>query len=470
MKRAVRPFSSVRLRLSGLYVAVLFCSSLLLGVAVDRLVSRSLMAEFDSSLTETLTALMRVLHGAYLEAGSPSEGALKEEIEEVGVPPDMALLLLVPGRPVLALGWKGPPPALDDESLSRFAFPAELSTFTFGGRSWRVVGAERKEPGGPGYRLALFRELDRVNGQLQTMRRSLLLALFPLILLSAVAGYLLAGRVLSPVDRIADRTRRVQASGLEARLEVENPGDEFGRLTMVLNDLLSRLEKAFEQQKQFLADAAHELRTPVAAVRAQADVTLQRARSPEEYEAAIRSILGQTEYLSQIVDDLFFMARADGSQIPLRKKPLDLMEIIDDTCRALFPVAHKKEVVLDWKFGGEVGVLADSRLMRRAVTNLVANAIRHTPRGGCVSLRVSESGEVVSLEVADSGEGIRDDELPHLFDRFYRGQRQPGNGRADEGLGLGLAIVKTIMDLHDGSATARNLPRGGSIFSLQIPR
>jgi len=468
LKRSVSPFSSVRLRMTALYVVVLICSSLLLGLTVDRLVSRSLMKEFDSALSETLTALTRVLDGAYLEAGSPSEDGLRGEIEEVGIPSETALLLLVPGKPVLSLGWQGSPPSPDDGRLSGSSIQAGPTTVRFGGRSWRVLVAQRRVAAGPGYRLILFRDLDRVESQLQTMRRSMLLALLPLILISAIAGYLLAGRVLSPVDRIADRARQVQVTGLEARLEVENPGDEFGRLTTVLNDLLARLEKAFEQQKQFLADAAHELRTPVAAVRAQADVTLLRVRTTGEYEAAIRSILGQTEYLSKIVDDLLFMARADASQVPLRKEPLDLMEVVDDTCRSLFPVAQKKGVVLDWEFGGEIGAMADAHLVRRAVSNLVTNAVRHTPRDGIVSVRVAASEKGASIEVSDSGIGIADEAIPHLFDRFFRGEHYPGE-IGDEGIGLGLAIVKAIMNLHHGAATARNSPRGGSIFSLEFP-
>lgn len=234
-----------------------------------------------------------------------------------------------------------------------------------------------------------------------------------------------------------------------------------------MNDLFARLERAFQQQRQFLSDAAHELRTPAAILRSQADVALERSRSAEEYAATLAAMRAETEHLSAIVDDLLLIARAEASQLPVIKEPADLMEIADESCRSLRPLAQSRNLLLEWSVGEEVNVLGDARLLRRALVNLLINAVKYTPEGGAISVRVKLDTAFAAVEVADTGKGVAAEDLPHIFDRFYRGSGYAGS--ESEGAGLGLAIVKMIAELHGGRVAVAGNPGMGTTFTLFVP-
>jgi len=468
MGRFLRSLSSIRAKLTTLFLGGLLGTSVLLGIIVDRLVHRSLMEEFDVGLQETSTAILKVINSAWEEVGSPSAARLEEEIDEVGIPPETAFILDVPGSLPASRGWDAQSLSFEEASELRPLFKsADRRTVSIRGRPWRVLRSENTVDAARPCRLFLFRKLGRVDGQLRLVRRSMLLALLPLTFVSTFVGFILAGRVLAPVSRIAAKARQVQADGLDARIAVENPEDEFGKLANVLNELLARLQGAFEGQRQFLADAAHELRTPIAVLRTQIEVTLQKPRSPWEYAAVLESLQQQAEFLSEIVNDLMFLARAEATAIPLKAEVVDLVESVDEACRSLKALAESSGVSLIWELGEERRARLDPHLFRRALTNLIVNAVRHSPRGSAVRVEIRASDNSLSVEICDEGRGIRKEELPYLFDRYFRG-RQSSMARED-GLGLGLAIVKAIMDLHHGTISAHNLEPNGAAFVMSIP-
>ncbi len=470
---ALRFFSTVRWRLTLWYVLIFFISSLLLGAAVVRLVQRSFLAEVDRSLQEEMAAVSRSIDSAYEEEATLPVEELKEEISELGLSSDTALIVDQAGQPESLINAEYLPQAVLERQERAGDEPL---TWQGPSRAWRWLGLRREVSGQFRYRVTLLRDLSSVEAELDQVKESLTLALIPLTLLSAAVGYFLAGRVLAPVDRIALKARRIEATGLGERLVVENPEDEFGRLAGVLNDLFGRLQHAFEQQRRFLTDAAHELRTPVAILRAQAEVALlDRSRSPEQYVAALESIAREVASLSELVDDLMLMARADASQ-SLALEPQDLGEVVEEACRALRPMAERKKVALLWELGEELIAWVDPRLTRRAMTNLLTNAIAYTPPEGAVSVELRNTEQGALVEVRDTGPGIAEEDLPRVFDRFFRGKRRsnptgddPSQSSPLEGCGLGLAIVKTIMDLHGGRATVRNLPDRGAAFTLTLP-
>lgn len=197
-------------------------------------------------------------------------------------------------------------------------------------------------------------------------------------------------------------------------------------------------------------------------------MALEHPRSAADYAATLEAMRSETERLSAMVDDLLLIARADAAQLPIVRAPADLMEIVDESCRALKPLLSGRELTLNWNVGDELPIAGDVRLLRRAISNLLTNAIKFAPAGsGVISAAVSLDGDFGRVEIADNGRGIAEEDLPHIFERFYRGARCDGS--ESEGAGLGLAIVKMIAELHGGRVVARQNAGTGTILTLWIP-
>ncbi len=466
-KASARFHGTVRWRLTLWYTAVLAVAFAIFGLVVGGVEARGLQSELDRQLLGILQSAVAALDRAYRENPNITPAGLADEIAEMSLPADNSLCLELPNGRTLSRNTQGISEALLHDWLRSPNREEMAWTSRSGGQRWRVVRFQREAGPGLTGRMVLARDLSFLDGQLLSLTRTLSLVLPSVLLLAAVGGYWLASRVLRPVERITGQARHIEAHGLDQRLKVERPHDEFGRLALVLNDLFERLGRAFQQQRRFLADAAHELRTPVAIVRSQTDVALQQARPADEYVRALQAIRKETEHLSAIVEDLLLMARADSAQLPVRKEEVDLVEIADECCRSLRPLAQERNLTLRWDVGSELSVCGDGRLLRRAVTNLLLNAISYTLAGGTVSVNVRGEAERAVLDVADTGIGIAQEDLPFLFDRFYRVRQQGGSGT--EGSGLGLGIVKMIAGLHGGSVTVESRLGAGSTFSLAIP-
>ncbi len=317
--------------------------------------------------------------------------------------------------------------------------------------------------------------------------RGYFLVFIPLaLLLAAAVGYFLAAKSLAPVSDMTRQAERIGAANLEDRLPVANPGDELGRLAAVLNSLLSRLHDAFEQQRRFMADAAHELRTPVAVIRGEADVALARPQRAEaEYRDSLEVVAGESMRLSGIVDDLFTLARADAGQVPLRATPLYLEELVTDTVRALTTLAARKQIELSVAAEEELPFTGDEALLRRMLTNLVDNAVKYTPPGGRVRVSAGRADHRYRVTVSDTGPGIPLEHRDRIFERFHRveGARPatptsapPGDGgtagdvgERGGGAGLGLPIARWIAQAHHGTLTLAATGPEGSTFVVELP-
>lgn len=456
---------TVRWRLTLWYTLVLFLSFVLFGAVVDHLAQRNLYSQVDRQLLDALAMVTGALDRAYKEEGKPSSSRLRDEIDKIGLPSHVALQLAPGEGPEYLVNIRSLPRSLMDTLDGGRIGPGLPVTVRDGTVSWRLC---QGRGGGPsGYRVLLASNLALVDAQLATLRWTLLIVL-PLILLFATgSGYFLAGRALKPVTQIAAQARHIEANALDQRLAVAGSHDEFGQLAQVLNDLFARLERAFRQQRQFLSDAAHELRTPAAILRSQADVALEKQRSAGDYAETLCAMRTEAEHLSAIVDDLFLISRAEAAQLPIVKAPADLMETVDECCRALRPLAQSRNLHLTWSVGEEVNVQGDVRLLRRAVMNLLTNAVKFTPAGGSISVDVNADLAFATVTVADTGKGVAAEDLPHIFDRFYRGA---GRAAAEqEGAGLGLAIVKMIAELHGGRVTMTSNIGKGSTIRLFVP-
>jgi signal transduction histidine kinase len=233
------------------------------------------------------------------------------------------------------------------------------------------------------------------------------------------------------------------------------------------------VERTMEQMRRFMADAAHELRTPVTAIRSRAEVTAQRERTPDEYVRALSAIEAESARLGRIVEDLLMLARADARERPIEPKRLFLDDVALDAADAARAMADRKGVQVEVGEFQEAPVLGDASLLRQLVMILLDNAIKFTPSGGRVRVDVRHAGPDASVIVSDTGIGITDDQLPHIFERFYRGDpsrtRESVGAGSSDGVGLGLSIARWIVDEHEGSIAVESGPDVGTRIAVTVP-
>jgi heavy metal sensor kinase len=288
------------------------------------------------------------------------------------------------------------------------------------------------------------------------------------VALSAAGGYLIAHRSLSPMSQIAARARQITAESLEGRLPVPNPHDELGQLATVFNATLARLENSFAELRRFTADASHELRTPLTALRAVGEAALRPdAGDPKSLREALSSMLEETRRLSDLVDALLLLARADTGVIIASQQQVDLAELLSEVRDTLLVLAEEKSQQLEI-VAGQLTVRADRELLRLALLNLVHNAIRYSAEGLLISLRVRRRDANAVVEVVDQGPGIAPQHQQKVFDRFYRIDQ--ARSRASGGAGLGLAIARWAIERQGGHVELESELGRGSLFRIVMPR
>jgi heavy metal sensor kinase len=283
-------------------------------------------------------------------------------------------------------------------------------------------------------------------------------------------GYLLARKALAPVDRMVASASEITARGLDKRLEVANQDDELGRLARTLNEMIARLEHSFEEIRRFTADAAHELRTPLAVLRSEAEVALRGPREPEQYRQAIEAMLDEVVRLARLAEQLLFLCREDAGLVPHLREPIQIDEVLHEVAEHMRAVAAEKGLALDAETIAPCRVIGDEDQLRRLLINLVENAIKFTHTGS-IAVRGEPGDGRFRVVVSDTGIGIPAEHLPHVFKRFYR--VDPARGReATEGIGLGLAICRSIVEAHGGRIDVEsNVGRGTQVtFTLPASR
>jgi len=301
-------------------------------------------------------------------------------------------------------------------------------------------------------------------------------------LLSAGAAYLLARAALSPVEAVVDSAREITEGDLSKRLPVAHKGDEIGRLATTINGLLARLEAAFARreealarQRRFTADASHELRTPLTSISGYAQLLEEWGlRDPRVARESVAAIRRESGYVRELVETLLALARGDEGA-PLDPEPCDLGAVAEEAVQSA-RAAAKDKVEIQYAQDPPAGqeppasrrgvVLCDRGRVRQAISILLDNAVKYTPKGGRVTVAVWESEEWARIEVADTGIGIPEDQLPLVFERFHRADK----ARASSGAGLGLAIARQIAEVHGGRIEIESTPGEGSAFTLSLPR
>jgi two-component system, OmpR family, sensor kinase len=319
---------------------------------------------------------------------------------------------------------------------------------------------------GPEETLVLVgRDLGRVRAEVQ----SLALAIVPVGLvavgLSFMSGWLLAGRALAPIARMS-RTARAMAEGeFDARVPIDRTETELGQLAVSLNTAFDRMHGAIERQQRFTADASHDLRTPLAALKAEADWALGRPRDLEEYREALATCRTAAARMSAIVEGLLELARADADDVPLQVRRTPVEDVVHEAVALARPVAERRGIRIVSQVE-RADVKADPERLRQALSNVILNAIHYNHDGGHVAVSAAAEQGLVTLRVKDDGIGIGEEDLPHVFDRFYRADK----ARATVGgTGLGLALTKWIVERHGGTVACSSVPGVGTEFTLYLP-
>ena len=291
---------------------------------------------------------------------------------------------------------------------------------------------------------------------------------YPLTLLvTSAGGVFIAGRALSPIDRLTRVARQITAEDLSQRLDLDLPDDEVGRLARTFNDMIARLDEAFRRQRQFTADASHELRTPLTAIKGQAEVALQRDRDAVAYREVLRAINIEVDRMIRLVGSLLTLARADAGHIAMAREPVDLARLVTDAVEQVRPEATARQISLRLHPGSDVRLTADQDLLLQLVLNLLDNAVKYTPARGAVSVAWAAEDNHAVVHVSDTGSGIPPEHQPRIFDRFYRADS--ARTRVAGGAGLGLSISRWIAEAHGGTIAVESEPGQGSIFTVRLP-
>lgn len=320
--------------------------------------------------------------------------------------------------------------------------------------------------GSVNYTIVALETIQRLQANLAFLRNIILFGIPTTVFFAAVGGLLISKKSLEPVVTISRQAERISAYNLSERLAIRNPKDELGHLAGVFNALLGRLEDSFRIMREFMAEASHELRTPLAIVHGEADVSLSQPRSNTEYRESLEIIRDQSKRMARIVSDMLALARADAGRQLIHVEELYLNDLVDECCHALKTVATAKNVRVELDSPRDFPFVGDEELLKRLVINLLDNAIRYTPPGGLVVVRLTGEPTEVRIAITDTGVGIPSEHLSRVFQRFYR---VDPSSHADQGSGLGLAIVKMAAEAHQGSVHVSSQPGCGSTFTITLP-
>jgi len=469
-------FDSIRARLTVWYVAIVTLVLVTFSISVYAVVTVLLYDTIDTELAATMDETrLSLVHEIEVEKQEEKTAAIRTLDDHI--PPRQAAAIFdTKGNLIAEETAEGtthasmPPIDLVPATGTKLY---TLPTTRQDNIDQRRIGVGRINTANNSYILVISQPFDVVRRELRLLRLSLILVVLVTLALAGFGGWFMARRSLAPVVQMMERARRISAENLDQRLPVSNPHDELGRLAATFNELLTRLDNAFEQQHRFMADASHELRTPLSVMRTATGVTLeQEARSDGEYREALRIIDDQARRLTHIVDDMFMLARADIGQRVLEHNEFYLDKLLCETARAAEVLATRKGITIAAGEFPQARYRGDECLLRQMVLNLLDNAIKHTSPGGIVSIALQRRAMTYAIVVSDTGTGIPPEAQSHIFERFYRVDKARSRAEASEiasGAGLGLSIAKWTAEAHLGCLELEHSDKNGSTFVASLP-
>lgn len=338
--------------------------------------------------------------------------------------------------------------------------------FESGAAGYRLSSSDVSVPSGETFRLAVGVPEAPFMAPLKQLLSYFALFLPPVLLFAAALAGFIARRALAPLHDIRRQAERISRQNVSERIPLGSLYGELHALARTFNEMMDRLDSAIQDLQSFASDAAHELRTPLANLRAEIETAARRAHSTDEHERILASASEDVARMSQIVSDLLTLARMDLRQLALKKEPVRLRPLLDDARETWQPLAEERDVALSLE-GEDVEVSGDAEALRRVFMNLLHNAVKYNREGGRVELTLETRGNRVRVGVRDTGIGIPSEHLPRLFRRFYR--VDAARSRDSGGAGLGLAICKSFVEAHEGTISVRSEPGQGTTFLVELP-
>lgn len=456
---------SLTMQLGALFAAIAVVVFAAVGIVLYQALARQLQERDDADLIDRISLIRHLLDET---ATATDVGKTPHQfLDAVDIHGGYLLVIeTIDGRPLLRnVGQRKFTVAAKAVATTRAPTPNDvIGENEVGGGGLRILTALGEAADGSVVRIVLARTPYDRSALLAAYRLKVMTAVIGGAILTALMGFLLVKRGLRQVWRLADQARNVTAHNLAVRLDAATAPAELLVLADAFNAVLDRLQKSFEHLSQFSADLAHDMRTPLNNLMVQTQVALSQPRSNEEYQNLLSSNHEEFERLARMVESMLFLARADHEEILLSTERLDANKALEQIAEYFEAPAAEAGIGIKVRASGTV--LADLHLLRRAVNNLVANAVRYTPKGGTIRLEASAAGGGMCIVVINPGVGISAADLPRLFDRFYRADSSRSG--AARSAGLGLAIVRSIMTLHRGRVSASS-EQGLTRFELFFP-
>jgi heavy metal sensor kinase len=455
---------SIKFRFTIWYLLVLAILLGTLSAGVYFYLSRSLYRSLDDSLelrSKEICSVPPVLESIW-------QGEFQEELGEI------VMLYFYTGNQLVDVS----PPGISISLSHEFIYQAinGRSSFTTveaaEGEGLRLL-AVPVHLGIPGLPLStqpgaliIGRSTKQIDQALHGLVRTLVIAVPLALAVAAGGGIFLARRALKPVDKIAQTAQEIEENDLSQRINV-NTKDELGRLAATLNEMIGRLEKAFQRQKQFTSDASHELRAPLAVIEAESSLALQKERPPSDYRQSLETISQESRQMSSLIEQLLTLARADAGKEQWNFTEVNLGRLIANLSADVEVLCQEKGLSCQLGQTHDLVIKGDEARLRELFMNLMDNAIRYTPAPGTVSLSLRHEGQMAVVAIKDTGIGIPAEDIPFIFDRFYRVDKS--RSRGEGGTGLGLAICQHIAEAHGGKIEVESQVGAGSTFSVWLP-
>jgi heavy metal sensor kinase len=457
---------SIGLRLTLWYLIIFACAQLIFGAGMWFVLRQNLYKITDEALKDQVDDVQNFLLAQKKDA---SIAKLQEEVGE-------AYVLEHSGEYMQVFAADGTP-IYRSSFLQKYTLtPLQLDrvgdkrykNVRLGGSSFRFV-SQKIEVYGRTYAIETGLPMQQTFKTLQLFREYLWI-LAPLVLLvAAFGGHWLSRKALAPVDALTRTAHTITGVNLSSRLERLDTGDELQRLSDTLNEMLARIETAFQRVTQFTADASHELRTPISLIRTESELALRRSRSDEEYRLALVNILRESERTSSMIEELLSLARADSGKESLNIQKIDLSQILREVAQDWRKVAelHSLEFSQSLPTDHCTWISGDATALRRLFNILLDNAVKYTPCPGKVELRSVNGSKQIVITVQDSGVGVAPEDQSRIFERFYRADK--ARSRELGGSGLGLSIAEWITQQHHGSIRVESKLGRGSSFHVELP-
>lgn len=481
---------SVRSRLTIWYVAVLAVVLGVFALAVYQIFVHQLMNRVDTTLHETAVGFADAFHHELAEHQQMGVNSGKDAIVQATREfrfRDRQLLILDHSHQLIATSFL---PTSEPANLAQadvvqpylrqlspdFLIQAEQEKAIY--RTLYLSSDEKirvhgllTTVGGDQYLVIVVLNLQDYDAMLGQIKSSIWVAVLAALIISSFGGYFLALKSLSPVLVMTRQAEQIGATNLHERLHILNERDELGQLARVFNHLLGRLQRAFDQQRRFMADASHELRTPVAIVRGEAEVALsQKERTSDDYRESLGIVQNEGRRMTRIVEDLFTLARADAGQHPLIVTDCYLDDLIEECAQAVRSLARQRNISVVNLTKIEIPYQGDEGLLHRMILNLLNNAIKYTQIGGKVVISVAESEHHWMIDITDNGPGIPLEAQELIFERFYRVNKAASRADTSSGAGLGLPIARWIAEAHQGALRLKSSTSSGSTFTVFLPK